>query len=108
MHYVFSSQSAAVLAEAKIVANVQRWVSERVPDALSEDGTKLRGRNAATGQFDDVYTERWAIPVQRQDGKWVFLKPTAEQTAPIPLEVFVEGVTAATEEYSPNWFPEEF
>lgn len=105
LFYVFNLEEDANAAAQLIIDNVRNWVSSNVPAALSEDGTKLRGRNAATTALVDVYTERWAFPAQTVDNRWVFLKPTEEKTAPIPLAVFIAGITAAEEEYDPAWFP---
>lgn len=104
-YYVFSTEAAAIAAETRIVSNVRDWVSANAPDALSGDGDKLRGRNAATGGLVDVFTNRWAVPVKTAANKWVFAKPTAEQAAPIPLVIFVAGVTATETEYDSDWFP---
>lgn len=104
-YYVFATENVAVAAESQIVDNVRRWLGENVPAALSSDGEMLRGRNAATGELVDVYTARWAIPRQTASGVWVFEKPTADRTAPIPVEVFTAGITAAEADYDPAWFP---
>lgn len=93
-YYIFNTEEEALLAEEQIVTNVRNWVETNVPDALSSDGSKLRGRNAKTGEFVDVYTTRWAIPQQIIDGQWVFLKPTSNRTFPIPVEIFVSGIVA--------------
>ena len=106
-YYLFATEEDAVAAEARIVANVRTWAEANAPDALSEDKSKLRGRNAATGEFEDHFTERWAIPQQTETGKWVFPVPTQERTTPIPVETFVAGVTADEAEYDSAWFPHE-
>jgi hypothetical protein len=105
IYYTFSSEAAAVAAEQQIVANVKNWVAVNVPDALSADGEKLRGRNAKTGEFEDAYTTKWATPSQIADGRWVFLKPTQETTAPIPVAVFIAGIAAEEAVYDSAWFP---
>ena len=105
-YYVFNTEAEALSAEQQIVDNVRNWVAANVPDALSADGTKLRGRNAKTGEFVDAFTTRWAIPQQIADGRWVFTKPTPEKTAPIPVEVFLQNVVAAESAYDVAWFPE--
>jgi hypothetical protein len=107
IYYVFNTEQEALAAEKQIVDNVRQWVAANVPDALSEDGLKLRGRNAKTGEFTDAYTTRWAVPQQIVDGKWVFTKPTAEKTAPIPVEVFINNISAEEAEYETNWFETE-
>ena len=107
IYYVFNTEAEALSAEQQIVDNVRSWVAANVPEALSEDGTKLRGRNAKTGEFVDAFTTRWAIPQQIADGRWVLSKPTAEKVAPIPVEVFISHITAIEEEYSPFWFDQQ-
>ena len=104
IYYIFNTEQEALAAEQQIVDNVRQWVVANVPDALSEDGLKLRGRNAKTGEFTDAYTTRWAVPQQIVDGRWVFTKPTAEKTSPIPVEVFINGITASENEYNSDWF----
>lgn len=104
IYYIFNTEQEAVTAEQQIINNVRQWVVANVPDALSEDGTKLRGRNAATGQLVDVFTIRWAIPQQINDGRWVFPKPTTEKTSPIPVEIFIENVSSSEEEFNNSWW----
>lgn len=103
-YYIFNTEEEALLAEQQIISNVRDWITTNVPDALSSDGSKLRGRNAKTGEFVDVYTTRWAIPQQITDGRWVFPKPTPNITAPIPVEIFLSDVIANEITYNPNWF----
>lgn len=104
IYYVFNTEAEAQSAEQQIVDNVRNWVATNVPDALSADGTKLRGRNAKTGEFVDAFTTRWAIPQQVADGRWVFPKPTPEKTEPIPVAVFVANVIAPETEYDAAWW----
>jgi hypothetical protein len=104
IYYVFSTEAEALSTEQQIVDNVQSWLVANIPDALSTNGDKLRGRNAQTDKFVDVYTVRWAIPQQITDGRWVFSKPTAGKVAPIPVDVFISNITAIEEEYSQFWF----
>jgi hypothetical protein len=104
LYYIFNTEQEALAAEQQIVDNVRQWVAANVPDALSEDGTKLRGRNAKTGEFVDAYTTRWAVPQQIVDGRWVFAKPTQEKTSPIPAEVFTANIVADEVPYDENWF----
>lgn len=103
-YYVFNTEAEALSAEQQIVDNVRNWVAANVPEALSEDGTKLNGRNAKTGEFVDVFTTRWAIPQQIADGRFVFTKPTQAKTSPIPVEVFISGVVSIEEEHNETWF----
>lgn len=107
IYYIFNTEQEALAAEQQIVDNVRQWVAENVPDALSEDGTKLRGRNAKTGEFTDAYTTRWAIPQQIVDGRWVFAKPTQEKTFPIPAAVFNANVNSDEAVLDPAWFETE-
>lgn len=102
--FVFDSEQMAVAANDRIGANVRDWVLQNVPGALSADGERLRGRNAATGQFVDVFTERWAVPQNTTSGRWVFPKPMQNETFPIPVQVFVNGINAEEAEYDPAWF----
>lgn len=104
IYYVFNTEQEALSAEEQIVTNVRAWVTINVPDALSSDGSKLRGRNAQTGEFVDIYTTRWAIPQQITDGRWVFIKPTNDKTSPIPASIFIGNITAVEEEYNETWF----
>lgn len=103
-YYIFNTQNEAVLAEQQIVDNVKAWLAENSPDALSADGTKLRGRNAKTGELVDIYTVRWAVPMQITDGRWVFIKPTSDKTSPVPVEIFLANITANEAEYQNSWF----
>lgn len=106
-YYVFTTEEEATTGERRIVENVRNWVATNVPAALSEDGTKLKGRNAATGELVNVYTERWAIPQQTTTGQWVFPKPTQEQAAPIPLSAFIAGIDASEAEHDTTWFEQQ-
>ena len=103
-YYIFNTEAEALSAEQQIVNNVRNWVISNVPGALSEDGTKLRGRNAKTGEFVDAFTTRWAIPRQIIDGRWVFEKPTSEKTEPIPVSVFIANIVSEETEYDDGWF----
>ena len=60
-YLVFQTEQEALEAEAAI---------------SSAMGFAKPGINAATGQLDNTaITERWAIPQQIQDGRWVFQSP---------------------------------
>lgn len=106
IYYIFNSEQEAVTTEQQIVDNAKNWLLSNSPQSLSPDGNKLRGRNAATGEFVEVYTEKWAVPQQTIDGKWVFLKPTQIKTSPIPVEVFLNNIIADEIEYDSSWFAE--
>lgn len=107
IYYIFNTEAEAIIAEQQIIENVRQWVSENVPEALSQDGLKLRGRNAKTGEFTNAYTTRWAMPQQINDGRWVFAKPTQDKTSPIPVEVFINGINSEEATYSTDWFEAE-
>ena len=102
-YYIFNNELEAITTEQQIVDNVRNWLTVNAPDALSSHG-KLRGRNAATKELVDIYTERWAIPIKTIDNKWVFPKPTIEKTSPIPVEFFLQDIIANEIEYNSNWF----
>ena len=60
-YLIFQTEQEALEAEAVI---------------SSAMGFAKPGINAATGQLDNTaITERWAIPQQIQDGRWVFSSP---------------------------------
>ena len=73
---IFDTQQEALDAEAQVAQSI---------------GCIKVGVNAKTGQPapDKQATERWAIPKQIQDGRWVFVSPDEE------------GVEAET-----GWWPE--
>lgn len=104
--FSFTAKAAADAAADAIVENVRAWLEVNAPSALSEDGSKLRGRNAGTGELVDVFTDCWAVPQQTLAGKWVFPKPTQDKTAPIPVSVFLAGIQATEAEWQASWFPE--
>lgn len=108
MFYVFPTLAAANAAADAIAENVRGWVANNVPDALSSDGQKLRGRSASSGAFVDVYTVKWATPAKTATGLFVFEKPTQAKTAPIPVGVFVFAIDADEAEYDAAWFPVSF
>jgi len=62
---VFDTEAEALAAEAEVAATI---------------GCAKVGVNAKTGQPepDKQTTERWAIPQQIQDGRWVFVSPDDE------------------------------
>lgn len=74
---VFNTEAEAIAAEAQVAADI---------------GCVKVGTNAATGLPDPTAqaTERWAIPQQITDGRWVF--PSPDDT----------GVEA-----EPGWWPTE-
>ena len=106
IYYIFDTEQEALSAESTIVNNIKSWVQQYSPDAITGDQQKLKGRNAKTGELTNVYTTRWAVPVERLDGKWVFQKPIESDTTPIPLSQVILNIAATEEEYSDIWFPE--
>ena len=75
---VFDTEAEAIAAEAEIAQAI---------------GCIKVGVNAKTGQLapDKQTTERWAIPQQIADGRWIFASPDEE------------GVEAGS-----DWFPETY
>ena len=62
---IFTTEAEAIAAEAQVAADI---------------GCIKVGINAKTGQPapDAQVTERWAIPQQITDGRWVFVSPDDE------------------------------
>lgn len=96
MFYVFDSEQLATDAELYI-----RQVG-KMP---------IVGINAATGepQPTKAKTERWAMPRQRMDGKWVFEKVPDSILATVPDEVkeyynttFSHKIETATDDWWPT------
>ena len=70
------------------------------------------GTNAQTGAPVPTKqtTDRWAVPVQRLDGKWVFPRVPAELYAHMPQSVvddFNTNHPHDVEQYDAAWFPTE-
>lgn len=101
--YVFPTEAEAAATEQAIVENVKQWVYVNAPDALTIQHW-LRGRNAANGRLVENYTIRWAVPVQTLSGQWVFEKPTADRTSPVPLEFVLAGIDADESAADSSWF----
>lgn len=94
MAYVlFGTEQEAQAAESQAVTNVRAYVSVHAPERLSADGT-LIGFNAASGNLAPgaQHVERWAVPQQYQEG-WGWSVPTAKDIDPMPLELFMDGVS---------------
>ena len=74
---IFDTEQEALAAEAQVALDI---------------GCIKVGVNAKTGQLEPEkhVTERWAIPQQIQDGRWVFVSPDDE------------GVEAGA-----DWWPQE-
>ena len=73
---IFNTEAEAIAAEAQVAADI---------------GCIKIGTNAKTGLLapEAQATERWAIPQQITDGRWVFVSPDDEGVEP-----------------GPDWFPE--
>lgn len=60
-----------------------------------------------------VGTERWDVPQQRVDGKWVVAHPNSYFAAKDPdngaawLAIVMAGVGGTVEAHSPTWWPQE-
>jgi hypothetical protein len=96
-YYVFDNEATAIAAEAMICQIGQ---------------TPIIGINVATGlpEPDKQKTERWAIPQQRVDGKWVFARVPLETRQNIPeaqQEAFNNAFPHLLEEYKDNWFTQD-
>jgi len=95
-HYVFDTEAEANAAEA--------YISQA-------GGVPIVGINAKTGEPmpNAAKTERWAIPQQRLDGKWVFEKVPNTIIAQYPQAVqlyFISTFSFTVEEFSNTWFGE--
>lgn len=96
-YYVFDTEQAAIDAENYITQVA---------------GFPIVGVRASDGapRPDAQQTERYAIPRQRTDGKWVFPRVPLEIREQYPQEVtdtFNSNYPNTIEEYSVDWFPEE-
>lgn len=97
IYYVFEDEQTATDAETAICQIA---------------GAPLVGRNAKTGlpAPDKCKTERWAVPQERLDGKWVFPKVPDALLAQYSQEV-IDGFNTSypntLEEYDSSWFPVE-
>ena len=94
LYYIFETEDLAIGAE--------RYISQI-------GGAPIVGINAETllEDYDGVKTERWAIPKQRKDGKWVFPYVGDERIAQYPTDVanyFETTYPNTKEEFSDDWF----
>jgi hypothetical protein len=94
-YYVFDDEQTAIDAEAYI---------------CQVAGVPIVGRNAKTGKLEPnkAKTERWAIPQQRLDGKWVFPQVPDAVSAKFPPEVataFNTNFPNVKEDFDSSWFP---
>jgi hypothetical protein len=97
LYYVFETEGLAIAAEAMICQVAQ------VP---------IVGVNAKTGlpEPNKAKTERWAVPQERLDGKWVFPIIPDAIASQYPAEVasaFNTNFPNTREEYDQAWFPVE-
>lgn len=94
MYMVFETRGEAEAAEAFICRIAK---------------TPITSRNAKTGQPDlsAIKTEKWAIPQQRLDGKWVFPAIPDDLLNMYSVEdvnEFRSRFSFVKEEYQPDWF----
>lgn len=99
-------------------AIIQYYVFETEQEALSaEMDISTIGNFPITNvdfngvpQLDKQKTERWAIPIQRLDGKWVFPRVPIEIAHTYPQEVlqnFAYKHNYTIEAYFDEWFNNE-
>jgi hypothetical protein len=96
-YYVFNDEQTAINAELYI---------------REHGNLPLTGINALTGlpEPEKAKTEKWAIPQQRLDGKWVFprlseyfrMNCTEEE-----ITTFFTSFNPTIETYNNDWFPQE-
>lgn len=96
-YYVFSSEQTALDAESYITQVA---------------GYPVAGVRASDGQPrpDAQKTERYAIPIERLDGKWVFPRIPQSIRDQYPQSVkdnFNNSYPHTIEVYNPNWFPSD-
>jgi hypothetical protein len=81
---------------------------------IDESGAII-GVNVATGESAPTAqrTERYAIPMQRLDGKWIIPHPEGMPSADIERQgfkvkdyVMQDLAAAVVEEQQPDWFPQ--
>jgi hypothetical protein len=92
--YVFDNERLAKAAEA--------WIS-------LQGGLPRAGKNAKTKHNapNKCKTERWAIPRQRLDGKWVFPRVPAAERAKFPAskkQDYDINFPHVVEIYQDSWF----
>ena len=105
IYYTFNTQEEALETEKHIVDNIKNWVLINNPEALTNNGDALKGKNAKTGQWEESgNTSRWAIPEKTINDKWVFLKPTQDKVSSIPIEIVLNNINATEEIYNQEWF----
>jgi len=97
LYYVFTTKKDAFNAESYI---------------SMVGGAPIVGKNAKTGKPapDKCKTERWAEPIQRLDGKWVFPYVGDDEISKYPTlikDLFNNTFTYTLEEYDESWFTEE-
>ena len=102
--YVFDTEAEAIATENTIVTNIKTWVETYSPSVVV-NGEAIKGRRPSTGEIAHATTNKWADPVERLDGKWVFQKPTQNALGPIPLAAVINGISTTEENYSRSWFP---
>ena len=96
-YYVFDKEQTAIAAE--------KWIS-------NAGGLPRIGKNAKTKKDapNKCKTERWAIPQQRLDGKWVFERVPLVEREKFPKSAkneFDVKHPHVIEVYSDTWFESE-
>lgn len=111
-YFVFDTEAAALEVEALMVAR-GRALFEADGYSLDDDGNVIGMRLGVPDPTAQV-TERWDIPRERLDGKWVVAHPDClpAGTEVLPStgglsvsQVVAQGIIAPTELYDPAWFP---
>lgn len=110
-HFVFDSQAAAVAAEQGI-ADRGRELLLTLGYVADAEGNII-GKRAGALDYAGQKTERWAVPRQRLDGKWVVPHPSCLPTALLQppaaggltvAQYMSQGIAAPVEPYDPAWF----
>lgn len=111
---VFDSEGEARVAEDSISVRARELFSARGYQ-IDEQGCVI-GKNAATGEDmpDQQRTERWAVPQQRADGKWIVPHPEQHTSADVVIDpngttvvqyVMQDCAGAVIEDVATDWFP---
>jgi hypothetical protein len=111
-YLIYDTEQLALDACAKIEQRARELYSS-AGYQVDETGAII-GVNVATGQSDPgaQRTERYAVPEQRLDGKWIVPHPeqmpsaNVEQQGMLVKDYVAQDLTAdLVEERQPDWFP---
>jgi len=95
LYYIFNDETTATQAE-KYISTV--------------GGAPVASTNLKTKQVDpNILTTRWAIPLKRMDGKWVFQFIGEKKLREIPqktIDEFNSLYDYTLEEFDESWFPD--